>query len=142
MEKIIVISNSLDSGRYPKDDVQSQSTSRQVWRNQIRSHNWRPPTDVYETEDAVCVRIEIAGMKDEDFAISVSNRSLLIRGIRLDIQEKRAYHQMEIFFGEFAIEVELPCNIITDQATAEYQSGLLKLILPKEKPHKIDIKDI
>jgi HSP20 family protein len=141
MEKIILISDSLHPGKYPKDEVQSSSTSRNIWRNQIRSHNWRPPTDVYETEEAVCIRIEIAGMKDEDFAISLSDRSLLIRGFRLEPPEKRAYHQMEIFFGEFAIEVELPCNVISDQAMAEYESGFLRLILPKEKPHKIDIKD-
>ena len=31
---------------------------------------WRPPTDVYETDDAVTVKIEIAGMDPKDFNIS------------------------------------------------------------------------
>jgi len=32
----------------------------------FRTHVWRPPTDVYETEVSIVVRIEIAGMQEED----------------------------------------------------------------------------
>jgi hypothetical protein len=35
----------------------------------MRSPYWRPPTDVIETEEYVLVRVEIAGMREEDFVI-------------------------------------------------------------------------
>ena len=74
----------------------------------MRPHVWRPPTDVYETEDAIVVRVEIAGMREADFTVALVERSLLIRGVRQDLTERRAYYQMEIPFGEFSTEVELP----------------------------------
>ena len=37
---------------------------------QVRSSVWSPPTDVYETEEAYVVRVEIAGMREDDFEVS------------------------------------------------------------------------
>ena len=110
------------------------------WRSPLRAHLWRPPTDVYETEGEVIVRVEIAGMQDKDFSIALTGRSLVVRGIRLEAPERRAYHQMEVFFGEFLSEVELPCAVIGDQVRAEYQAGFLRVVLPKERPQTIHIK--
>lgn len=107
----------------------------------MRSHIWRPATDVYETEETVVVRVEIAGMREEDFEISLSGRMLSIRGSRPDIQEKRAYHQMEIFFGDFSTEVELPAPVLVDQVAAEYQQGFLRLVFMKDLPKRIPVGD-
>ena len=34
---------------------------------QVRSSVWSPPTDLYETEQFFVVKVEIAGMREEDF---------------------------------------------------------------------------
>jgi HSP20 family protein len=102
---------------------------------------WRPPTDVFETEQAVIVRVEIAGMREEDFSISLTGDQLTVRGNRPDIQERRAYHQMEIFFGEFTVEVKLPAQVLADEVIAEYQAGFLRLVFPKDKPKKIQVSE-
>ena len=107
----------------------------------MRSHVWRPPTDVYETEIVIVVRVEIAGMKEEDFTVSLSERFLVIRGLRPDMSERRAFHQMEIFFGEFMSEVELPCPVVAESAEAEYSMGFLKIVLPKQNPRRIYITE-
>lgn len=101
------------------------------WRLVNRSRVWRPPTDLYETEDAVIVRVEIAGMRETDFSIVLRGRSLLISGVRSDVPERRAYHQMEIPFGEFAIEIELPVSIAAEQVISSYLDGFLRIGLPK-----------
>ena len=67
----------------------------------VHSSIWMPPTDVYETEDHLVVKVELAGMREEDFEVSVEDQVLLIRGHRPDLNERRAYHQMEIRFGKF-----------------------------------------
>lgn len=100
---------------------------------QVRSNVWSPPTDQYETNDAYIVRVEIAGMREEDFEVSLENDTLLIMGLRPDSSERRAYHQMEIRFGKFAIAVGLPGPVNVEQAQAEYVNGFLTIILPKEK---------
>jgi len=111
------------------------------WRLHMRSHIWRPPTDVYEVEDALVVRVEIAGMRENDFAIYLDGLILAIRGARPDIPERRAYHQMEIPFGEFATEVELPFQVDVDQILATYTNGFLRILLPRVQPKQIDIEE-
>jgi HSP20 family protein len=109
------------------------------WRLTIHSHVWRPPTDVYETDETVVVRVEIAGMEKESFAINIDQNTLSIHGTRPDTPEHRAYYQMEIRHGEFYTDVDLPVPIDLEKVTAEYHDGLLKVILPKTSPKHIKI---
>jgi len=50
----------------------------------VRASTWTPPTDIYETEENFLVRVEIAGMRDEDFEVAIENNILLISGFRPD----------------------------------------------------------
>src|SRR5215217_4572080 len=104
----------------------------------VHSNVWIPPTDVYETEDHLIVKVEIAGMREADFEVSVEDQVLMIRGFRSDVNERRAYHQMEIRFGKFEITVELPVSVDLDQATAEYKHGFLTVIYPKKRATQIE----
>ena len=106
-----------------------------------RTYTWTPPTDVYETDDDLVVRVEVAGMHEEDFSIELKNRQLLIYGARQENPERRAYHQMEIRFGEFIIKFELPASIEVDQIQAIYSEGFLRVILPKVRPRQIPISE-
>ncbi len=101
------------------------------WQVQVRTGLWSPPTDVYETESHYVVRVEIAGMREEDFEITVENQFLSITGSRSDLPERRAYHQMEIRFGKFESIVGLPGAVDLDASRAEYKDGFLTVILPK-----------
>jgi len=141
MVDVIPKSDPLNPDLYFLEEVQSSGSTSSSWRVTLRSHIWRPPTDVYETKDVVVVRVEVAGMREEDFSISLSGKNLVIRGVRTDIPERRAYHQMEIVFGEFMSEVELPCDVYAEQAKAEYKLGFLRLELPKTYTQKIQIRD-
>jgi HSP20 family protein len=107
---------------------------------QVRSSIWSPPTDEYETETAYIVRVEIAGMREENFEIAIENSTLFISGSRPDKQERRAYQQMEIRFGKFATAVSLPGPVDVDHALAEYQDGFLTVTLPKQKPNQIKVE--
>jgi HSP20 family protein len=102
-----------------------------VWH--VRSNTWRPPTDMYETEDHVIVKMEIAGMRDEDLEVALQDNQLSISGSRSDSAERKAYHQMEIPFGKFSVSIDLPVRVNTEDATAEYKDGFLTIQLPKEK---------
>jgi len=101
------------------------------WQVQVRAGVWSPPTDVYDTETDYVVRVEIAGMKEDDFEIAVHNNFLSITGVRPDIPERRAYQQMEIRFGKFESVIGLPGPVDLDTAHAEYKDGFLIITLPK-----------
>ncbi len=106
---------------------------------QVRSNAWSPPTDEYETEEAYVIRMEIAGMQEDDFEVSLENNTLLISGSRLDnLPERRAYQQMEIQFGKFANAISLPGPVNIEQAHAEYKNGFLIIILPKTTQNEVE----
>ena len=97
----------------------------------VRSTTWSPPTDLYETQENCVIKVEVAGMRDEDFEVAFENNILMIRGHRPDVHERRAYHQMEIRFGQFEIAVEIPAVVDIEKAIAEYKDGFLVILLPK-----------
>ncbi len=105
----------------------------------IKSHVWQPPTDVYDTDNEIIVRVEIAGMNDTDFAIHLDQNVLVISGLRPDTTKRKAFQQMEIRFGEFVSQVELPVPIDTGKVEARYSNGFLYISLPKAQPRHINI---
>ena len=94
-----------------------------------------------EVDDKYVIRVEIPGMRDGEFSVSVENNLLTISGVRTDSSERKAFHQMEIHFGEFATEVELPKDVEANQIKAEYEDGFLWVFLPKAQPKQIIVGD-
>jgi HSP20 family protein len=111
------------------------------WRISARPHIWRPPTDLIELDDRYIVRVEIAGVDEANFLVTLDQNLLSIKGVRADLSETRAYHQMEINFGDFFSAVEIPGPIDSQAVTAEYQQGLLWIHLPKAPPLRIHISE-
>lgn len=140
MEEIHIASDSLRRIWRISEDLQTPLTDTSRWRIVSRPHAWRPPTDMYETDEAIIIRVEVAGMREADFTISLTERSLTIRGIRQDTPERRAYHQLEIPFGEFSSEVELPYAVVSDKVDAVYRDGFLRITLPIAQPKHIKVE--
>ncbi|MCL4561244.1 MAG: Hsp20/alpha crystallin family protein [Chloroflexi bacterium] len=111
------------------------------WQLTMHPTYWRPPTDVYETEDRYVIQVEIAGMRDGEFSVSIENNIISIRGVRQDVLDRRAFHQMEIRYGDFGTDIELPNLVDINLITAEYQDGFLWVNLPKAHPTKIKVGD-
>lgn len=94
---------------------------------------WCPPTDVYETPSAAVVKVEIAGVDEDDFNISFADNTLTVAGVRRDREkEQRAYQQMEIWSGPFRTQVYIPWRVEADAIEAHYTDGFLVVRLPKE----------
>ena len=125
---------------YVLEDITGGNLETFGWQITRRPQIWRPPTDVYETDDAVIVRVEIAGMREEDLHVTLDGQHLTIRGIRADLPERRAYHQLEIRFGEFGTEFELPIMVVVEETQATYNNGFLRLVLPKARPRQIQVE--
>ena len=107
---------------------------------QVRSSVWTPPTDLYETEDGFVVKVEIAGMHEEDFEVAIENNVLMVSGNRSDLNERRAYYQMEIRTGKFEIAIEMPAPINVEKAMAEYKDGFLMINLPRANAKQKEVE--
>lgn len=109
---------------------------------------WTPPTDVYETADTIVVKMEIAGLKEDEIEIVVKDNYLHIRGNRIEEtpNPKKRFHIVELHYGTFMRTFELPNAIKKDDISAVYKDGFLKIAIPKEKVYKshkvsVDIKE-
>jgi HSP20 family protein len=111
------------------------------WRSAKRSHAWRPPTDVLETEDAFLVIVEVAGMRGMDFSVTFDDQVLSIKGNRPDSNLRKVYHQMEIDYGDFESDIRMPHRIDETAIEATYSDGFLRVVLPKATPKKIEISE-
>lgn len=139
MAKLTLKSDSKKTSYYVLSNIRDFNSEIMNPRQSMRSHVWSPPIDVFETDEAVVVRVEIAGMKESDFVITLDDRHLSIRGTRPDLPERRAYRQMEIRFGEFSAEVDLHTQIDVDKVEAIYSNGFLRVTLPKTRPHQVRV---
>jgi HSP20 family molecular chaperone IbpA len=128
--------NLLKSTEEPEKGSQSVRkriiTETMSWQIRTHSHVWSPPTDLFETDTSFVVRVEIAGMRDQDFSVTIENNFLVISGNRKDNSERRAFHQLEIRFGEFSTMVALPGPVDSDSGVVEYADGFLVVTLTKK----------
>jgi HSP20 family molecular chaperone IbpA len=113
--------------------------SGQRWTLARQHKIWRPPTDVYETDSYVVVKVEIAGMEEGDFDIALDSKRLIITGVRHDPAAKLAYQQMEILYGQFETEVYVLWAVDEDKIEATYRNGFLNVFLPKVQPRQVPV---
>ena len=119
-----------------------QSLSGARWGIQ-REAVWRPPTDVYETDESAVVIVEIAGLSDGEYEVALRGRTLVISGERRDPAEKRGYQQMEIHYGKFHTEVHLPWALESaEDQSATYENDFLKVVLRKARVRYIPVRPV
>ena len=104
---------------------------------------WHPSCDVYEIDDELVIKLELAGVSKDDISISFTNSALVIRGSRLDNAEKgqkRFYHKIEINQGWFERIIHLPETVSNQVKSSVYRDGILEIRIPKEKTKTIEVK--
>jgi HSP20 family protein len=105
---------------------------------------WTPTTDVLETTDAIILKAELPGMKENDINIQVENGMLMVQGERNfeEKTEEKGYRRIERSYGKFVRSFTLPPNVAVDKIRATYADGLLEVTIPKKeeaKPKKIEV---
>ncbi|NJL93238.1 MAG: Hsp20/alpha crystallin family protein [Anaerolineae bacterium] len=100
-----------------------------------RTSQWHPATDAYETPDRFTVIVELPGMRSGDFSVNLTDQRLIIVGKRERPSEDAptAYHQLEVQYGEFRVEVLIPFLVEREQITAVYEDGFLRVDLPRRR---------
>ncbi len=112
----------------------------------VPNENWQPPVNLYETELAYLVCVDLAGIDKESVELHVVANRLILRGrrevppcpenLRTENETpcRAKIHLMEIDHGSFARDVELPSNVDHAEIHAAYRNGLLWIQIPKARP--------
>jgi HSP20 family molecular chaperone IbpA len=107
-----------------------------TWTTRAR---WRPPTDVLEGPLGLLVKIELAGVQEDDVEVTLFDDMLVVSGSRteeyadgLDCHSHECrYHESGVRYGEFQVEVYLPLPVDADRVTARLDRGFLYVTLPR-----------
>jgi len=98
---------------------------------------------MYETEEALIVKMELAGVRPENLSLLLSedDKLLTISCERLEPeterQERTRCYHLEIFYGKFEREIPLPPHLRYDRDNirANFKDGFLTVSLPKKSQH-------
>ncbi len=118
-----------------KAEQKEQKSKSQLWR--------RPYYDVFESDDAFDVRVNLPGVERDAVDISINGDDLSIIATRSteDTNNWRPLRQ-ELPQGDFRLNLRLNVQIKEDKVKAHVENGVLDLILPKAdelKPRKITV---
>ena len=104
----------------------------------LRGDRWQPGIDIFETEKAVVVRAEIAGVRREDVRVTVDDDLLRISGSRRapSRTDVRRLHQMEIACGPFERAIRISRRFVSNVGKrlcqkhgAKYPEALERFVL-------------
>ena len=100
-----------------------------------RGDSFRPTIDVYEADDAVVVRADLAGVRSEDIRLVVDGEFLQISGQRQPGYDPAPVHHlhMEIPQGQFQRVLRLRVPYDPEGVSASFDTGILTVHLPRKK---------
>jgi HSP20 family protein len=97
-----------------------------------------PAAEISETPEAIHLKLEVPGMGAKDLDIQVSKDSVSISGERKQESktEEDGVTRTEFRYGKFQRVIPLPARIENTNVVAEYNDGILTLVLPKAEEEK------
>jgi HSP20 family protein len=105
---------------------------------------WNPAVDILENENEIVIKAELPGLNAKDIEVKFENNVLVLKGERRFEKETKEenYHRIEREYGTFSRAFTVPFAVKSENVTAEYRDGVLKVVLPKKeeiKPKPIKI---
>ncbi|QXE89670.1 Hsp20/alpha crystallin family protein [Geomonas subterranea] len=100
---------------------------------EIREGVWHPPADVYESNAAVTIKVELPDLDLSDIEIRAEEHTLTIRGERRHGEEikKENFHRIERYFGPFQRSFAVPPDFDASSFSASCDCGVLTIVIPK-----------
>ena len=123
--------------------VQQKREVQQKQESTIPSRQYMPVTDIFETDQALMLMLEMAGVKKESVDVQVEDDVLTISG-RIDFSNYEGLQPVytEYNVGDYARSFQLSSKVDQSKIEAQLRDGVMTLVLPKAekaKPRKISV---
>jgi HSP20 family protein len=110
----------------------------------LTSTAFAPPVDIYEDEHSFMLKLEVPGIEEKDIDVRLENNTLTVTGERKFEKEEKEenFRRVERRYGSFTRSFTLPNTVDTDNVSADYDKGVLKIRLQKKaeaKPKQIKV---
>jgi len=128
----------------PTLQVQEKKELAAKGEKTVPARYYVPATDIYETDEALTVVMEVPGVERKDIEVNIENDVLRVEG-RIDFSKYEGLEPLytEYNVGHFSRAFTLSSKIDQQQIGAQVEDGVLTLTLPKAKeaqPRRIEIK--
>ena len=128
-----------------RQQLQTQKKREQESREEttIPARVFVPTADIYETQDALTVILEMPGVEKSNVSVRIEEGLLQVEG-RLDLTKYQGLQPLHIEYnvGHYARSFQLSSKIDQANIAAALNDGVLSLTLPKvqeAKPRVINI---
>ena len=96
-----------------------------------------PAIDIEESDSEFLISADLPGVKKQDISIECANNQMSISAERkYQHDEGRKQDRVERFYGTYQRSFALPPGVDAEKIRAEYESGVLKIHLPKGEKMK------
>lgn len=123
--------------------VQQKREVEKRQESTIPSRVFLPVTDIFETDQALTVVLEMPGVSKESVEVGVENDVLTING-QIDFSKYEGLQPLYIEYniGNYSRSFQISSKIDQDGIKAELKDGVMTLVLPKAekaKPRRITV---
>jgi HSP20 family protein len=100
--------------------------------------------DMSETDKEIRVTAELPGVEEKDVEVTLSGDLLTIKGEKKleEERKKENYHVVERSYGAFERTFRLPYEVEEKDIAAEFDKGVLRIVLPKPAEARAETKKI
>jgi HSP20 family protein len=108
------------------------------WGTPLPTSVWNPAVDIFENDNEIVIKAELPGLNAKDIEVKFENNVLVLKGERRFEKETKEenYHRIEREYGAFSRAFTVPFAVKSENVTAEYKDGVLKVVLPKKEEIK------
>ena len=92
-----------------------------------------PNVDIRENDKEIIVEAELPGIEEKDIQVTVRDGVLSLKGEKKSERDEKkdTYHVIERSYGSFERSFALPDSADQDQIKADFNKGVLRVVVPK-----------
>jgi len=107
--------------------------SRTMVTQKKKKGKWSPSLDVKDTDQAIILHAELPGIPKEHIKLSIDGNRLVISGQKKTKKKEEGENwiRKERSYGRFYRAITLPPGVDARQVQANYDHGLLEVVVPK-----------
>ncbi|RLD77191.1 MAG: Hsp20/alpha crystallin family protein [Bacteroidetes bacterium] len=104
----------------------------------------RPAANIIDNEKDFTIELAVPGMAKDDFSLNLEDDILTISVERKEeeVKEDRNFTRREFRYDEFSRSFSLPDIVDQEKIKADYQNGVLSVMLPKSAEAKVKGREI
>ncbi len=102
--------------------------------------SYRPKMNVQQNVEQIILEFSLPGVFKEDVKMSIKDRVLFLEADRKSAYDEKNYHYREFNAVHFKSRIQLPEDVVTDSVLAQFQNGVLRITIKKEKKPIIQVE--